>query len=128
MYIMTIHRIYQQDCTVGVMNFDNFRCFTLELPQEGNQPSISCIPEGTYNCRKITSPTLGKCIEILEVPGRSYIRIHKGNYTSQIQGCVLVGEALKDINGDLIIDVANSAVAFDKLMIATPKLFKLVIL
>jgi hypothetical protein len=128
MDIMTIHRIYQQDCTVGVMNFDNFRCFTLELPQEGNQPNVSCIPEGQYNCRKITSPTLGKCIEILEVPGRSYIRIHKGNFTSQIQGCVLVGEALKDINGDLIIDVANSAVAFDKLMEATPKLFDLIIL
>jgi hypothetical protein len=128
MDIMTIHRIYQQDCTVGVMNFDNFRCFTLELPQEGNQPNVSCIPEGQYNCRKITSPTLGRCIEILEVPGRTYIRIHKGNFTSQIQGCVLVGEALKDINGDLIIDVANSAVAFDKLMEETPKLFDLIIL
>lgn len=128
MDIMTIHRIYQQDCTVGVMNFDSFRCFTLELPKDGNQPNISCIPEGTYNCRKITSPTLGECIDILEVPGRSYIRIHKGNYTSQIKGCILVGEALKDINGDLIIDVANSAVAFDKMMKATPKVFKLVIL
>ena len=128
MDIMTINRIYQQDCTVGVMNIDKFRCFTLELPQKGNQKSISCIPEGAYTCRKITSPSLGECIEILEVPGRTYIRIHKGNFTSQIQGCVLVGESLKDINGDLIIDVANSKSAFDKLMLATPKLFKLVII
>ena len=77
MEIMTIDRIYQQDCTVGVLNFGKFRCFTLELPQEGNQPNISCIPEGTYTCRKITSNTLGECIDVLEVPGRSYIRIHK---------------------------------------------------
>jgi len=128
MEIMTIDRIYQTDCTVGVLNYGNFRCFTLELPQIGNQQNISCIPEGTYNCRKITSPSIGKCVEILGVTGREYIRIHKGNYTSQIRGCVLVGESLKDINGDLIIDVANSTSAFDKLMEATPKVFKLVIL
>ena len=79
-------------------------------------------------CRKITSPSLGECIEIMEVPGRTHIRIHKGNFTSQIKGCVLVGEALKDINGDLIPDVESSTSAFKKLMEATPKLFKLVIL
>jgi len=128
MKMATIHRTYQKDCTIGILNFGDYRCFTLELPQNGNQQNISCIPDGQYVCRKIKSPSLGDCIEVLEVTGREYIRIHKGNFTSQIQGCILVGEGLSDINGDLIIDITKSKIAFDKLMAATPDLFKLAIL
>ena len=124
---VTIKRIYQDDCTVGILNYKGFRCFTLELPDKNNQQNISCIPAGEYNCFKIISNSLGDCIEIQDVPGRTYIRIHKGNFTSQIRGCVLVGESLSDINNDLIIDVANSTSAFNKLMKATPEVFKLVI-
>ncbi len=125
---VTLHRIYQNDCTVGVLNFGGHRCFTLELPSNGNQPNISCIPEGYYSCEKVKSPSLGCCIEVQDVPNRTFIRIHKGNYTTQIQGCILVGEALKDINADFVIDVANSKIAFDKLMKETPDKFKLRIL
>ena len=124
---VTIKRIHQSDVTVGILNYKDFRCFTLELPDKGNQQNISCIPAGEYHCFKIISNTLGNCIEIQNVPGRTFIRIHKGNYTSQIQGCVLVGESLSDINDDLIIDVANSTKAFNNLMKATPEVFKLVI-
>jgi hypothetical protein len=125
---VTLHRIYQNDCTVGVLNFGEHRCFTLELPNNNNQQNISCIPEGQYNCVKIKSPSLGHCIEVQGVPNRTFIRIHKGNYTRQIQGCILVGEALKDINADFVIDVANSKAAFDKLMKETPEEFELGIL
>ena len=127
MYTIYLSRIKQEDCVVGIMNFGKERCFTLELPDFGNKRSVSCIPEGKYRCHKITSPSLGYCIEILDVLDREYIRIHKGNYTSQIQGCILVGESLADINSDFIIDVANSKSAFDRLMAATPDLFNLVI-
>lgn len=124
----TIHRIYQNDCTVGVLNVGGYRCFTLELPNNNNQQNISCIPEGEYLCKKILSPSLGHCIEIQGVTGRTFIRIHKGNYTKQIKGCVLVGDSLKDINDDFVIDVTNSKAAFKKLMMATPHEFTLVIL
>lgn len=128
MDIMTIDRIYQDDSTVGILTFKKFRCFTLELPQNGNQRNISCIPEGQYKCRKITSPSLGPCIDVLNVPGRSYIRIHKGNFTSQILGCILVGSSLNDINHDNIIDVTNSKSTLADLLNAVPKAFDLVIL
>ena len=123
-----VNRIYQDDCVIGVMNYKGVRMFTLELPSKGNLPNISCIPEGKYICNKIVSPSLGECINVGNVPGRTYIRIHKGNYTSQIQGCILVGDSLKDINGDGIVDVANSKVAFDLLMEAVPSRFELVII
>ena len=113
---ITVSRIYQDDCTVGVLNCGDFRCFTLELPDLNNQKNISCIPPGIYSTRIIQSPSLGKCIDVMGVNGRKYIRIHAGNYTSQIEGCLLVGDSLKDINKDGVIDVTNSKATLNKIM------------
>lgn len=123
---MKLKRLNLDDCTIGVMTFGKgFKAFTLELPWLSNQKQISCIPKGFYTCTKITSPSLGRCIEVSSVIGRTYIRIHKGNYTSQIQGCILVGDSIKDINGDFTPDVTNSSATFDKLMEITPCEFTL---
>lgn len=124
---LTIKTIRQSDCTVGVLNYNGFRCLTLELPWKGNKSSISCIPPGLYQCAKITSQSLGECISIHNVVDRSYVRIHSGNYTSQILGCVLVGDSLKDINRDGILDVTNSKNTLSKLMAVLPELFTLTI-
>jgi len=109
--MITIQRIYLDDCTVGVMTSKDFdkKIFTLELPDLDNANNISCIHAGLYECKIINSPSLGKCLEIMRVVGRTYIRIHSGNYTSQIEGCILVGDSLKDFNNDGVIDVTNSA-------------------
>lgn len=121
---LKINRLNLADSTIGVMSFgNNFKCFTLELPWLDNATSISCIPSGFYNCKKIVSPSLGECIEVSNVVGRTYIRIHTGNYTRQIEGCVLVGDSIKDINGDGIPDVTNSKNTLTKLMAATPDKF-----
>jgi hypothetical protein len=45
------------------------------------------------------------------VPDRDGIKIHKGNYTSQILGCVLPGLHHIDLNKDGIMDVSNSGEA-----------------
>jgi len=113
---IVVTRIYQDDCTVGILNYGAMRVFTLELPNKENQTGISCIPEGEYKTRIINSPSLGKCIDVMNVEGRSYIRIHAGNYTRQIRGCLLVGESLKDIDKDGIIDVTNSKATLELLM------------
>ena len=119
---ITITRNVQNDkCTTGEMVVRNyamsgfndgeivsFECKTLELPWLQNQRDISCIPTGIYKCQKIQSPNLGHCIEILDVPNRELVRIHKGNFTSQILGCILVGEMLVDFDGDGVTDVTNS--------------------
>lgn len=121
----TIQRVYQDDCTVGMINFNQFRCFTLELPWHNNHSNVSCIPVGLYECEKAKSPSKGNCISIKNVVDRSNILIHVGNYTSDILGCVLVGDSLRDINGDGIPDVTNSKITFDKLMSALPAKFLL---
>lgn len=94
-----------------------FSCKTLELPWLDNQKYVSCIPTGFYRARKHISPTFGESIWILDVPGRSEILIHFGNYAGSknpntgrpdTKGCVLVGKAFVDIDGDGKLDVTAS--------------------
>lgn len=123
---LRIDRLYLDDCTIGAISYGvAFRAFTLELPWRNNKASQSCIPSGFYQCKKIVSPSLGECIEVENVVERTFIRIHKGNYTYQIEGCILVGDSIKDINGDLIPDVTNSGATFDRLMSILPDNFVL---
>ncbi len=111
-----IKRSYLEKCTIGWLTFGDFNCFTLELPDKDNQSNISCIPEGTYNFHTRLSNKNGFVIELEDVEDRTYIQMHSGNYTSQIQGCILVGDSLKDINHDKIPDVTNSKNTLKKLL------------
>ena len=65
---------------------------TLERPWEDNKQSVSCIPAGRYQCRKIRSPKFGDTYEVCDVPERSHVLFHKGNTIDDTQGCILVGE------------------------------------
>jgi hypothetical protein len=113
-----IKTMHLDECTIGRLEIQgsNFKCFTLELPDLDNAQDISCINGGKYRYVKRLSPTLGWVIHILDVEGRTWIYIHAGNYTSQILGCILVGQAIEDINRDGTPDVADSAPIFNKLM------------
>lgn len=89
---------------------------SLELPWKNNQKYISCIPKGYYKAKKHVSPRFGNCLWIQNVPNRSEILIHKGNFYTDILGCILIGTGLKDINKDGLIDVINSKKAMTQLM------------
>lgn len=106
--------------TMGMLHCGESRFPSLELPWLNNAPNISCIPPGVYKWKKRFSP--GKkyqVIELIDVPSRSFIQMHLGNYTRQIEGCILPGMGLKDIDKDGIFDVTNSGEAFDKIMSMT---------
>lgn len=64
---------------------------TLELNWKDNQHNISCIPIGEYNCEIVDSPKFGKVYEVKNVPGRTHILIHIGNWVKNTNGCILVG-------------------------------------
>ena len=125
---LKLTRIYQPDCTVGVINHKSgFRCMTLELPWLNNTKGKSCIPSGTYECFKRVSNKNGHVFELKNVTSRTYIQCHAANHTRQLEGCIAVGSSLTDFDNDNIIDVSNSKKTHDKLMSLLPDTFLMVI-
>jgi hypothetical protein len=102
-----------------------FQCKTLELVWKNNERKQSCIPEGAYEVVKHESPTFGACFWIKNVPNRAEILIHPANYYSDLLGCVGVGQAHTDINGDGLRDITNSKKTMETLLKLLPSKFKL---
>ena len=98
---------------------------TLELAWKNNERRISCIPEGTYKCVKRLSPKYGHHWHVLDVPNRSLILIHSGNFHTHTLGCILVGEKHSDINNDGLCDVTNSRNVMNELRVMLPDEFEL---
>lgn len=92
-----------------------FTCFTLELPWMNNERRISRIPESKYKAIPHQSPKFGNSIWIQDVPNRSEILIHYGNFFRNTLGCILVGRDLFDIDGDGHLDVTASKKTINQL-------------
>ncbi len=121
---INIKRVYRSDCTLGFGECNGFNFFTLELPWLDNMKNVSCVYPGLYKARKYNSPKHGLVALLEDRSGRTYIEIHAGNYTSQIQGCILPGDAIKYLNNDPIPDVSNSKNTLDKILFSLPEEFE----
>ena len=104
-----------------------FSCKTLELPWLDNKRNESCIPLGNYKVSPRQSAKYNKHFHIQDVPGRSFILIHIGNYKDQTRGCVLIGDKLADLNADGYKDVTSSKATLQKLLKVAPNGFDLTI-
>lgn len=120
MHIVITRNKNEDKQTLGNLSCRNFKCYTLELPWKNNKRGVSCIPVGKYKVVKRSSEKYGNHLHILDVKGRSFILIHSGNYHTQIQGCILVGDNLVDINKDGYKDVTNSTKTLEKLVNMLP--------
>lgn len=120
----TLFRTYKQNQTEGDFFLfsetgkEIFKAKILELKYDNNLSNISCINEGVYTVKKVplTTRIPYTHFEILGVSGRSGIKIHRGNYASQIKGCLLIGSAFSDINKDGNVDVIYSKKTLEKLL------------
>lgn len=120
--MLTVWRGYLPTATISQIEFLDFSCVGLELPWRDNQQDISCIPEGVYEYEvKYSVRAKRDVIWINGVEGRTSIQMHPGNYTRQILGCILPGDAIKHLDGDKVLDVSNSTATFDKLLRVIPK-------
>lgn len=89
--IVTLGELYDEDETWDFQ--------TIEKPWKDNRKRISCIPTGTYIARLgmyYGGDGLGgkrdyASYEIMDVPDRTYIKIHIANYLHDIAGCVGLG-------------------------------------
>lgn len=73
---------------------------TLEPIWKNNEENISCIPAMEYTCRRIDSPRFGNTFEVMNVPGRTHIVHHKGNWDDDTIGCICLGEQFEPLNGE----------------------------
>lgn len=119
--IITLHRQPSKDeGTFGRMKLPNGQeLMTLECPWLDNRRRVSCIPTGTYEVLPHVSKKFGKCFWVQDVPGRSEILFHVGNwagnsekgYRTDSLGCILVGTSTAFIKGQL--GISNSRHAMD---------------
>ena len=114
----------------------DFECKTLELPWRKNKRTISRIPAGTYSAIKHVSADKGKSIWLRNVPDRSEILIHRGNYAGSDNphtgepdtlGCILVGRRFLDINADDVKEVTSSRQTMNELYSLVPDEFEITI-
>lgn len=123
----TILRIVRQpstdEGTFGTLTLPDGKTFhTLECPWRNNTPRLSCIPAGTYRVIPHKSPKFGSSFWVQNVPGRSEILFHAGNWAgdttkglrSDSLGCILVGSSVAVIKGQR--GVSASRVAMDQLL------------
>lgn len=95
---------YHPNGTLGVIDIEGDRFWTIERPWLDNAANVSCIPTGIYEMGWRESPRFGETWHIKDVPDRSHILIHVANYSKDVQGCIGLGTSLM---GDTVA-VSNS--------------------
>ena len=122
MRIQIIRLTYGNKQTIGrlmLLNDDDRiikSYWTMELLWKDNQRNVSCIPENTYTAVKHRSPKFGDSLWLPNVTDRSEILVHPANYYHDLLGCIGVGNDLKDIDGDKLMDITDSRNAVQELL------------
>lgn len=97
--------------TNGILSVvdSTFSCDSLERPWLNNARGLSCIPQGRYLVKWSLMFTAKKYhYQVMDVPKRSAIFIHGGNYFIDSHGCILLGDKTGDMNKDGENDIKNS--------------------
>ena len=96
-----MRRFYKNtELTLGMMLCDNipYPIYTLEPPWLHNKEDYSSIPIGVYIIELYLSPKHGDCFLVKDVPDRTEIEIHIGNFIHETIGCILVGMYVGKLN------------------------------
>lgn len=122
--VLTVCRLdvdnYEDGRTIGAYYIGGGHAgYTLENPWLDNKKSVSCIPTGEYktDVRKASESGSRDYDHLIlrDVPNRTYILWHIGNYARNTEGCILPGKSAHDNM------VGNSKPAFRELMVKCKK-------
>lgn len=128
MKVLTLKRFTENPFgTFGVLYDDTFICATLERNWQDNKHDVSCIPIGEYTCKRITSPRFGDTFEVTNVPNRTEVLLHKGNFMNDSHGCILLAAGFAWINNQLAISNCGDAWTWFHSHLKGENEFKLVI-
>lgn len=98
--MLTLTRLVSDDeGTLGVLEVGGRQLWTMELPWRDNARCLSCIPAGRYRLSRVVSPRFGQSVAVRDVPGRSHILFHAGNWAGNVEkglrsnskGCIMPG-------------------------------------
>jgi hypothetical protein len=110
--IQILRASYNSGSITGEMSVNGrFIAHTLELPWRNNQSYVSSIPAREYPGFLRYDKTDGWRIQLVDVPNRTGVQIHVGNYPTQIEGCVLVGKRVINARNE----ITDSALAYAEL-------------
>ena len=107
--------------TFGTLKTNGYSCVTVEREWLNNDPDVSCIPLGAYECSIYDSPKHGKVYLVKNVPNRSMIEIHIANVQQELLGCIGLGKNYASLStpatqGKIMWGVNSSALAFNEFM------------
>lgn len=109
MRLELLRRAYFSHCTLGELIFGPISIYTLEPEWAGNERGTSCIPVGEYEWKRKLSPTKGRVLELLGVPGRDNIEVHVGNFRRDTEGCILVGHRFSLVDNRFALSDSHAA-------------------
>ena len=90
MKIEVIRHYFSEAYTIGKLYFDGvYFCDTLE--PSTTAPQHPAVKLGSYPLSIVMSHKFGRYMPRIEVPNRSGILFHVGNYPSDTKGCILLG-------------------------------------
>jgi hypothetical protein len=98
---LTLTRIiHANGAVIGELEGLSVPLYTLELEWKNNNPKVSCIPPGTYRVvphgwEKDSPVKYPRTWRLLDVPNRSDILLHIGNYVRNTLGCILPGMGMQ---------------------------------
>ena len=95
-------------------------CKTLEPAWKNNEKNVSCIPEGHYTLVPRESEKYGKHLLVSGTNPRDLILVHVGNFRSDTEGCICVGDFFADINRDGKTDITDSLLTLKSLLVLIP--------
>lgn len=95
----------------GLLHTRGFSCHTAELPWKNNAVQVSRVPLGTWTCVPRLSPRFGWTYHLSDIPGRTFILTHWGNYAgdstrgwrTHSNGCIILGANLAVLDGQLAV-------------------------
>lgn len=120
--------------TFGIFSVLGFQCFIGELPWRNNVRNISCIPVGDYKVLLRESPKYGITYWISNVPNRSFILQHSGNWCGNVEkgykthtnGCQLFGKYMGELQGQKAVLLSRATLKkFMAVMVGEPYLLKI---
>jgi len=96
MKLLLLRDVFTEISTTSRLYIDSeFECYVIEdkTREPGVKiPKLTAIPYGTYEIKLTYSPRFGKnMLEVINVPDFTGVRLHKGNWSIETDGCLLPG-------------------------------------